>query len=402
MEDPLQRSVLRCRRCQEGVIDSACLTIPAADEASADVCSIWHVNVDTLPEWILTSVHQAQWTAGKLNCQNCGVHLGGFNFINRSECSCGTDTSVHLCKKCLDYDHEHSVLIVQPLRTRLERGQAGLLTHMSQNKEERSDFNRTALESSQNNCAAAIPHMSPAEASHPQTDGKAPIGEGVTWKRALGGSDFHPAVGSVRLETDESTLSPVSYSASQQLHTASFTCHSSVSEGQQLLQTETPALHKVESVRGPLLDEEVGDTEDLTCAMCLDVYLSPRCLTCDHVFCEPCLRKLARNSGASATCPLCRTLITSTHFHKELDQRAKTLFPNLYLARKQNFETSPCKKWPLPEGPIIRTTDDDIPVLHFYLSESNPIAYKVCEMGFILASRCFLVLIFLWLTMCFF
>lgn len=27
-------------------------------ESSAAVCSIWHVNVDMLPEWILTSVHQ--------------------------------------------------------------------------------------------------------------------------------------------------------------------------------------------------------------------------------------------------------------------------------------------------------------------------------------------------------
>lgn len=32
--------------------------VEATDESSAAVCSIWHVNVDTLPEWILTSVHQ--------------------------------------------------------------------------------------------------------------------------------------------------------------------------------------------------------------------------------------------------------------------------------------------------------------------------------------------------------
>lgn len=36
--------------------------IPYTDEASADVCSIWHLDVDTLPEWILTSVHQVSVT----------------------------------------------------------------------------------------------------------------------------------------------------------------------------------------------------------------------------------------------------------------------------------------------------------------------------------------------------
>ena len=33
------------------------------DESLDTVCSIWHVNVDTLPEWILTSVHQVRVSA---------------------------------------------------------------------------------------------------------------------------------------------------------------------------------------------------------------------------------------------------------------------------------------------------------------------------------------------------
>lgn len=37
--------------------------IPDTDEASADVCSIWHLDVDTLPEWILISVHQVSVTS---------------------------------------------------------------------------------------------------------------------------------------------------------------------------------------------------------------------------------------------------------------------------------------------------------------------------------------------------
>lgn len=37
--------------------------VEATDESSAAVCSIWHVNVDTLPEWILTAVHQVSVSA---------------------------------------------------------------------------------------------------------------------------------------------------------------------------------------------------------------------------------------------------------------------------------------------------------------------------------------------------
>uniref|UniRef100_A0A3P8TXI1 Ring finger protein 180b n=1 Tax=Amphiprion percula TaxID=161767 RepID=A0A3P8TXI1_AMPPE len=164
--------MLRCRKCRKGVIDATCLsTVQESDECSAAVCSIWHVNVDTLPEWILTSVHQAQWTVGKLNCQNCGARLGGFNFINRSECPCGRDAAVHLNKSRVDHDHKHSVLIVQPRRTRPERLQAGgLLTETSPDREERPEFSRTALDSLQLNCAAVTSHISPAEASDPLPD----------------------------------------------------------------------------------------------------------------------------------------------------------------------------------------------------------------------------------------
>ncbi|XP_026154158.1 E3 ubiquitin-protein ligase RNF180 isoform X2 [Mastacembelus armatus] len=159
--------MLRCRRCRKGVLDSTCLaTVEDTSEGSAAVCSIWHVNVDTLPEWILTSVHQAQWTVGKLSCQNCRARLGSFNFINRSECPCGRDTTIHLNKSRVDRDHKRYILIVQPrTRTRPEEEQAGRLIDWPQESEEGAELNRTALDSTQLNCSAVVSHISPAEAS---------------------------------------------------------------------------------------------------------------------------------------------------------------------------------------------------------------------------------------------
>ncbi|CAF93442.1 unnamed protein product, partial [Tetraodon nigroviridis] len=60
-----------------------------------------------------------------------------------------------------------------------------------------------------------------------------------------------------------------------------------------------------------------GEREGFICAVCLDVYFSPyMCHPCNHIFCEPCLRTLARNSPANTPCPLCRTVITHVFFQK--------------------------------------------------------------------------------------
>lgn len=57
--------------------------------------------------------------------------------------------------------------------------------------------------------------------------------------------------------------------------------------------------------------------EGFICAVCLDVYFSPYiCHPCSHIFCEPCLRTLAKNSPTNTPCPLCRTVITHVFFQK--------------------------------------------------------------------------------------
>ncbi|XP_061116568.1 E3 ubiquitin-protein ligase RNF180 [Conger conger] len=96
-------------------------------------------------------------------------------------------------------------------------------------------------------------------------------------------------------------------------------------------------------------DLPAGDRDGFICAVCLDVYFSPyMCHPCNHVFCEPCLRTLAKNSPANTPCPLCRTLITHVFFQKELNHTTRTFFPKEYLSRKQNFQRASCSKWPLP------------------------------------------------------
>ncbi|KAJ8262864.1 hypothetical protein COCON_G00153210 [Conger conger] len=73
-------------------------------------------------------------------------------------------------------------------------------------------------------------------------------------------------------------------------------------------------------------DLPAGDRDGFICAVCLDVYFSPyMCHPCNHVFCEPCLRTLAKNSPANTPCPLCRTLITHVFFQKGFRRQASPI-----------------------------------------------------------------------------
>ncbi|KAK2837127.1 hypothetical protein Q5P01_014339 [Channa striata] len=97
-------------------------------------------------------------------------------------------------------------------------------------------------------------------------------------------------------------------------------------------------------------DTRTRDRDGYICAVCLDVYFSPyMCHPCNHIFCEPCLRTLAKNSPTNTPCPLCRTVITHVFFQKELNQTAKTFFPKEYLSRFQR-QSSPIARRQFPHG----------------------------------------------------
>lgn len=206
----------------------------------------------------------------------------------------------------MDRDHKHCVLIVQPRRTRPERGHAGLSTDGSQNKEQRPESNRTALESLQLNCAAVMSHSGPAEASNSLAENAHSFSFSplycISHRRrcsleddsTIRSSCFCPAgptdksaIEMTRAGTDESTRSPVSYPTSQQFDTNgeasvdSVTRHSFVSRrtrsplDQQLLQTaedaesspETTAVHEEVSdsalfLRGRSISDSVAEQDE--------------------------------------------------------------------------------------------------------------------------------------------
>uniref|UniRef100_A0A1A7YZF7 Tripartite motif containing 105 n=1 Tax=Iconisemion striatum TaxID=60296 RepID=A0A1A7YZF7_9TELE len=55
--------------------------------------------------------------------------------------------------------------------------------------------------------------------------------------------------------------------------------------------------------------------EDLTCAICCDLFRDPVMLSCMHHFCKSCISRYWRGTQGPVTCPQCRKEFTSKQFH---------------------------------------------------------------------------------------
>ncbi|XP_008057430.1 E3 ubiquitin-protein ligase RNF180 [Carlito syrichta] len=116
-------SILRCWKCRKHIASSSCLMKFLENQVVKDkhdsvdtqnICHVWHMNIEALPEWINCLIQKAQWTVGKLNCPFCGARLGGFNFVSTPKCSCGQLAAVHLSKSRTDYQPSQASRLMRP------------------------------------------------------------------------------------------------------------------------------------------------------------------------------------------------------------------------------------------------------------------------------------------------
>lgn len=54
--------------------------------------------------------------------------------------------------------------------------------------------------------------------------------------------------------------------------------------------------------------------EDLTCAICCDLFSEPVMLACMHHFCKACISRYWRGVQGPVTCPQCRRVFSTKHF----------------------------------------------------------------------------------------
>ena len=106
-----------------------------------------------------------------------------------------------------------------------------------------------------------------------------------------------------------------------------------------------------------ITEEDITEAamEDLLCPICLDLLHRPhRIQPCEHLFCEPCLRRLAR--ARIHKCPLCRSPIKDCHLDQELHDSIEDQHQDEYIQRQQAEMNSGIFNLPLP--PVRRTVGE--------------------------------------------
>ncbi|XP_010635532.1 E3 ubiquitin-protein ligase RNF180 isoform X2 [Fukomys damarensis] len=473
-----------------------------------DLCHVWHMNIEALPEWINCLIQKAQWTVGKLNCPFCGAHLGGFNFVSTPKCSCGQLAVVYLSKSRTNYQAIQSNRLMRPSLKYLShpRVQSGcdketLLTggdsknrdhrllNMAQNNnglgrltealclEVRSTYfqmknEKLLFKAPDSKYQLFVPQLKSGRCTtrafhrkshsldlninekltllptlyeiHSKTTAYSRLNEtqpidlsdlplqsnknscsfqnlssfdtdlllqrfsvAPLESQTQRGGEFHcgleassvysehtnsnnltflmdlPSAGRSMLEASdqEEHLYPLDFlSSASKFSLGSINQRLNKRERSKLrnlrrkqLRQERWLQKQGKCSRVGLLDhmdcvhcvlqvlnlnnemntdddnEYAEEKDSYICAVCLDVYFNPyMCYPCHHIFCEPCLRTLAKDNPASTPCPLCRTIISRVFFQTELNNATKTFFTKEYLKIKQSFQKSSSAKWPLP------------------------------------------------------
>lgn len=102
--------------------------------------------------------------------------------------------------------------------------------------------------------------------------------------------------------------------------------------------------------------------EDLTCAICCDLFREPVMLACMHHFCKPCISRYWRGAHGPVTCPQCRMEFSSRQF--------QTNYLVAAMVEKVRASTSDCYFKNLEVSSQSLKTQDWI-CFHFHYSRRN-------------------------------
>ncbi|KAK7024465.1 hypothetical protein SK128_027491 [Halocaridina rubra] len=351
---------VRCRKCRKILItNSECLinahsqkhqkgkndsTDELVDCALESERSCLYIAEDFYPSFIVDALDESSWTKGKLHCPGCRARLGSFNFISGSHCACKSHIvpQVHLLVSKVDIrrarealphpvsypDHPVSLSATntETLPVLLSSGtqedstvESGTLP----NADLQSCNDESILEA--NSSSNTSQDFSDMANIKPSTSSKFPNaspkrGSRIEIRKRRRSWRHGDAIDSTEHGLDEITQCEMS--------TKAFNFHVLPSED---ITTDTSSDNE-ELKRTEVIPEH------MVCSVCLDVLYSPLMVQpCNHVFCEPCLRRVAKRNPNDTKCPLCRQLIGQCVSSKELSSEIRERFPD-QLRERQLFE----------------------------------------------------------------
>ncbi|GJQ84270.1 hypothetical protein Trydic_g2934 [Trypoxylus dichotomus] len=109
-------SSAKCKKCRHVLFDekdiraalinahSDILTEEPLSEDCSSIDELICLSEDNLPDWVISSIQENNWSKAKINCKHCSARLGSFDFISGAKCACRRFIlpPVHLIKSKID------------------------------------------------------------------------------------------------------------------------------------------------------------------------------------------------------------------------------------------------------------------------------------------------------------
>ncbi|KAI8503088.1 hypothetical protein Bbelb_189090 [Branchiostoma belcheri] len=318
--------VLKCRRCRLSLVTGHSIVSSHGNGESCPMeglSTLWYISDNHIPDWVQEQITQVQWTKGRLLCPKCAGRLGSFDFVSLVKCPCGDQVfpPIHIQRCRVDVDKlspKHVPKTQQgeklptddtPARTGVTAARTGVTAARTGDAPtEKADAHGKAAEM---DSSISDAHVGSSSGSTSTSDEEESSDQTYTWtsvssQRPLVVADDDDSVGRVGRRKHRKYCRQTEDQAANK-------------EGQNKLKNIRKKQRRHEKwVKKQTQEEEnleEAEREGLICPICLDLYYEPYvCQPCGHVFCDPCLRQIAKDNPGCTACPLCRTVVITVNF----------------------------------------------------------------------------------------
>ncbi|KAA0201217.1 hypothetical protein HAZT_HAZT003906 [Hyalella azteca] len=326
---------VRCIGCRTQLLDSEnhrlldahSAPLHSSSTGSEDICpslkdkSHLYLDAENLPNFAYSAVMESGFTTARLKCPKCSSRIGAFNFVKGCQCGCGAHIlpSVHLIFSKVDYSG-YAV------------SAAGSSMSCSSDAAEDEVKEPLLLRWDDTLDPAGVTRIAQASQSPPSNS-------------HIRNCDM-PTVSVINISN---SVHPSSSSASISSTNSPSTCVTTTTTTAGTCASTIDSTTKVATTSTSEYPELIDYPDHLLCAICLELLFSPFCVKpCSHVFCEPCLRRLARPCPTNTACPLCREIIGACLPAAEYSREVRQKYPN-QVAERQKFEQNhSAQHLPLP------------------------------------------------------
>ncbi|XP_076322682.1 uncharacterized protein LOC143231848 isoform X2 [Tachypleus tridentatus] len=339
----------KCRRilfCGEIVVNSHCKSerflenaVNLQSEGFQPMCSnntVWYLKEDKLQDWIIEQIDQGDWIKGKLTCPKCHCRIGSFDFVCGSKCNCEEFVlpPVHVVKSKVD-------CCPGKLQVKNVHGTTALSPPVYEIEHQENDPDREVVRVGGEEGTSSSTTLLPFSTVCLHNQRGDTCEKGLDSFSLLGtmGGDFSDTNNQPLLSEERAiTNKPIKNRGSNQPEVLP-------NQKEVTSSTDKSSEKEVSSVDSSI-------TVSLTCPVCLDFFISPfTCQPCGHVFCEVCLRRIAKPNPTKTYCPMCRQQIGYCEVNKECGEKVRSQFPIYYQSCLRSEARISSQVTPLPWTP---------------------------------------------------